>query len=235
MSIHYILRENKVTSDPDDQYAVFSPSGSANLDDVVDRMVQQGSTVGKPDILAVVESLTAAVESMLLDGMRVNVGGLASFYTRVGGKFDGVADSFDPARHTLDVGITTGARLRKTVRSQGTTTKDTAALPAPVLLEFEDITSSTTNTQVSYQGLGEIIGDNLQFDENLSDEGIFFIEQGTSSVFQVSTVADNFPKKLIFQNPPISSSAQYNLEVRNRQSPGGPLRTGTLGITLQGA
>src|SRR3989337_2724976 len=71
MPIKYILRDNKLTADPNDYRAIVTPTTSADLDAVVDRMLQRGTTVGRADILAVFDNLTEAVASMLLDGMRI--------------------------------------------------------------------------------------------------------------------------------------------------------------------
>ncbi len=165
--------------------------------------------------------------------MRVNVGDLASFYARVGGKFDGPTDQFNPASgHTLDVGATAGARIKQTVQSQASTTKETAALPQPNLLQFEDFTSTQTNSGATSDGVASLQGDNLQVDPAQSDEGIFFIEQGTGIETQVTIVAQNFPKTLLFQVPTLTLGSVYTLTVRNRQSDGGPLRSGNLPVTL---
>ncbi len=51
MPIQYALFENNVTADPDDYMAMVQISGSAAGDDLVQDIIDQGSTVGKPDIL----------------------------------------------------------------------------------------------------------------------------------------------------------------------------------------
>ncbi len=53
MPIQYALFENNVTADPKDYAGTVRISGSADGDDLVQDIVDQGSTVNKPDILAV--------------------------------------------------------------------------------------------------------------------------------------------------------------------------------------
>ena len=55
MAINYALFENHLTSDPDDYAAQVKITGSAGLEVIAQRMIDQGSTVTKPDILAVLE------------------------------------------------------------------------------------------------------------------------------------------------------------------------------------
>ena len=62
MPIKYALFENNITSDPDDYSAMVQISGSADGDDLVQNIVDQGSTVNKPDILAVTAALKLACQ-----------------------------------------------------------------------------------------------------------------------------------------------------------------------------
>ena len=56
MSIRYALFKNHLTADPNDYSAVVQPGDSADLNDVADRIVQGGSTVGRAEIIAVLKS-----------------------------------------------------------------------------------------------------------------------------------------------------------------------------------
>ena len=62
MPIACALFENNITSDPDDYAAMVQISGSADGDDFVQDIVDQGSTVNKPDILAVTAALKSACQ-----------------------------------------------------------------------------------------------------------------------------------------------------------------------------
>ena len=65
MPIHYARFENNITADPDDYAAMVRvgwasrPPARADGDDLVQDIVDQGSTVNKPDILAVTAALPA--------------------------------------------------------------------------------------------------------------------------------------------------------------------------------
>ena len=62
MLIVCALFENNITSDPDDYSAMVQISGSAEGDDLVQDIVDQGTTVNKPDILAVTAALKLACQ-----------------------------------------------------------------------------------------------------------------------------------------------------------------------------
>lgn len=62
MPIKYALFENNVTADPKDFAATVQISGSADGDDLVQDIVDQGTTVNKPDILPVTAALKLACQ-----------------------------------------------------------------------------------------------------------------------------------------------------------------------------
>ena len=66
MPIACALFENNITSDPDDYSAMVQISGSADGDDLVQDIVDQGSTVNKPDILAVTAALKLACQRRVM-------------------------------------------------------------------------------------------------------------------------------------------------------------------------
>ena len=76
MPIQYALFENHVSADPDDYAATVQTSGSADGDALVQDIIDQGSTVGRPDILAVTAALKLACQRRLEQGQRVNYFGM---------------------------------------------------------------------------------------------------------------------------------------------------------------
>ena len=68
MPIKHALFENNITSDRDDYAAMVQISGSADGDDLVQDIVDQGTTVNKPDILAVTAALKLACQRRVEQG-----------------------------------------------------------------------------------------------------------------------------------------------------------------------
>lgn len=73
MAIRYSLFENYLTSDPDDYSAKVYPTCVANLEDVIDRMVERGSTVTRADILSVMDDFELALQSLPRSFLRESV------------------------------------------------------------------------------------------------------------------------------------------------------------------
>jgi len=233
MPINYALFENNLTSDPNDFMARIEDAGSANLPEIVQQMLDQGSTTTSADIYAVLEDVFKAVEALLLLGYRVNLGDVAQFYDRMQGVFDGPNDKFDPSRHKLDVGVSPGQRLRDAIREHGKVKKDEAIIPTPDLIQFQDLISHTHNIEFRPGGVGTIIGHRLQHDETQADEGIFFIDSLSGVQTKVALIQKNMPAELIFVIPDtLVGPPPYYLEVRARLNGGAQLRTGRLDATL---
>ncbi len=234
MSIHYALFENHLTSDPDDYAAQVKITGSADLEALAERMIDQGSTVTKPDILAVLEDAIKATESCLLDGYRVQLGGLCELFPRIKGVFNGITDTFDASRHRVDVGANPGARVRKTVRVGATVTKIETIKPAPALLEYVDLGSGETNGTITSGNIGTINGHRLKFNTERDDEGIYFVNIDTGAEVKLTAIQRNKPGQLVFLTPTVPGG-QYYLEVRTRFSESAELRTGRLDEVLEPA
>ena len=197
-------------------------------------IIDQGSTVGRPDILAVTAALKLACQRRLEQGQRVNYFGMMDFFPRIKGVFTGATDTFDPARHRVDVGASPGAELREAVQAGASVEKVEAVKPAPNPIEYRDIGSDTTNDVVSPGGIGQLSGNRLKFDPTEADEGLYFVATGGGET-QVVSIQKNKPSQLVFLVPATLPGGTYHLEVRARMGTGTSareLRVGRLDATL---
>ena len=231
MAIHYILRENKATPDPNDYSAVVIPTGSVDMDQMMDAMAAAGSTLGRTDMAAFFELFSTVLLAKLLNGERVNLP-FCSFFTSIDGTFDGVTDTFQSPRNSVNMKVRQGPRIKDPLRTQATLQKDIAALPEPILLQYKDINTGALNSTITSGGLGEIKGEDLKYNPAVADEGIFFVPV-TGPAIKVTVVSQNTPKSLTFQNPNVTGQ-NYSPEVRKRFQPNGALRTGGFPTQLLG-
>ncbi len=235
MSIRYYLSENHLTSDQSDFAARVQVISSADLDTIVDRMVDQGSTSTRADIMAVLEDAIKIAEHYIADGHRVTLGGLCQLYPTIKGKFTGIADVFDSSRHTIDVAARPGRRLRKRVRSNTMPEKLEPVTPRPSLPSYLDVATGLLNMQITKGTIGTIEGGKLKFNPLQADEGIYFIDAGDGvTEHKVSLIQSNLPKKLIFLTPStLISSSNYFIEVRTRYTENGKLRKGQSEVAME--
>lgn len=231
MTIDYALYKNKLTG-ADDLYAARTLiTSSADLEAIADRIMEQNTCVSRTDCIAVLESSVQAVQSMLLEGARVNYGGLFDLYPRIKGKFNSITDHYDPARHQVDISASPGSRIRKYIRDNAVVGKLETILPQPLVLEYSDLGSGTVNSKFTNGNIGTLRGSRLSFNTEDATEGIFIIDTVTNDVMKVSQIQKNKPSELIFMIPTFMFTSIY-IEVRKHFSEEGELRAGRLGCTL---
>ncbi len=232
MAIRYILRENKLTADPNDQAAVVIAAAVADEDELVGRMLAAGSTYTEPDLRGMIQLARTTITAMLLQGLRIN-SSIGNYSTRIRGKFTDPNDSFDPARHEVDVTVAPSAEIRNAVKASATVQKDVAAPPSPILIALRDVTSGTINTSAKAGGIGELSGDQLKFNPAAADEGIYFVKLSDNTALKAANISQNAPKLLIFQIPGVTATG-HRIEVRARFTPAGPVRIGDLAASIMG-
>jgi hypothetical protein len=231
MTIDYALYKNKLTEDTDLYAARALITSSADLEAIADRIAEQNTCVSRTECLAVLESSVQAVQNMLLEGARVNFGGLFDLYPCIKGKFNSITDHYDPSRHKVDIGATPGSRVRKFVRDNAVVGKLDTILPQPLVLEYDDLASGTKNTTVTLKKIGTIRGSRLSFNQEDPTEGIFFVGIINFEDIKVTAIQKNKPSELVFQVPDLLPANTY-LEVRKHFSTEGELRKGRLDHTL---
>lgn len=233
MPIKYVLRKNNLVETPDIYAASVRISSSAGLEEIADRIVDQGTTVRRADVLAVLENAIEACDTMLLDGMRVQFGGLVDLFPKIKGSFVGPTDIYDPARHQVDVAAMPGKRVRHTFRENASVEREETIKPTPGIVKYGNTGSGDRLKAVPGPTIGTINGYRLKFDPAKEDEGIFFIAttDGVAHRIDLGNIQRNKPGELIFMNPSLSQGT-YWLEVRTRYTENGELRIGRLDGTV---
>jgi len=236
MTISYNIQQSRLSTTPDDYFARVSLNSSVDIDRIIDRMIEQGSTITKADTFAVIEEAIKATESLLLDGFRVNFGGLVQLYPKIKGKFTGPLDSYNNSRHKLDVGTTPGARVRKALQQKGKVKQQESILPEPNIYQVFDFESDEINGPITTGGICSIRGNRLKFNGDSTDEGIYFIRTSDNSEVRISHIFRNMPKELVFSVPnTIIAEESYYLEVRTRVFDGADLRSDRFNATFTAA
>jgi hypothetical protein len=230
MSINYVLLENHLTSDPDDYMAMVHTTGTADLGDVIDRIIERGSTVTRADIVSVLEDYYAAIENLVLEGLNVNTPG-ANYGASIKGVFDGRDDAYDAARHQVEGAVSPGRRFRKCVRERARVSKLEQIRPKPNPTDYYDIVTGQRNSVLTPGAMGRVVGHRLKFDAEDPAQGIFFVAADGSEM-QVTLAGRNKPSELIFTVPQGLAPGAYALEVRATINGGVEIRTGRLEAPL---
>jgi hypothetical protein len=208
MTIEYSLVENKLTAAEGIFRAMVQPKETIGLDEIVERIVRRGSTLMREDVMAVLEAYHDTIYQLTADGNNITTP-TANYSLSIKGVFRDVDDSFDPARHRLEVRVNSGQMLRRKAEHMHVT-KIEASVPRPNPLTFQDPASS--NGSASPGSGGKIKGHRLKFDEADPQQGVFFVAED-GAVVRVNHVLSNKPGEVIFIVPTLTAGS-YQLEVR---------------------
>lgn len=230
MAIRYYLRHNTIAADANDQTARVSCSTTYNIESITSEMLKKGSTISEADIAAVLTVFFNVVCEKVADGNGVNLP-LVNIRPGISGSFKDANDNYESGRHSKKAALSTGKLLRDAI-SKANVEKITQPLIAPVLLEYTDTNSNTTNSSLTPGGLGKLLGASLKFNPENPLEGIFIIA-ADNSMTKVETNTVRSKGKLIFTVPATLTRGSYKIEVRRTYGISNPiLRKGTLAYPL---
>jgi len=228
MGIAYVLFENRSPLALGKFFARVRPAKAADLEAVIDHMVQRGSTVGRADIVSVLEEFASTIEMLTLDGFNVNTP-VANFHVTIRGIFDGPMDGFDPSRHRVAVSVAPGNRIRHTIPARAQVVKTYAGDLLPLPKQYHDTRSQSVNDRLTPGGTGWLQGKELSFDQADAQQGLFFVsEAGTAT--RAEEITKNTDGEALFVVPSLPAGV-YTLEARALFG-ASDLRTGVLKAPL---
>ena len=145
--------------------------------DIIQRMLDYGSTITETDIVGVIEVLNSVIDSLLREGERVNLFDLVYLYPVISGTFKDMNDDFDEDRHKIAIKSSAGKKLKRITYKKSEIQKKNIEKPTPLIKSFEDIESETVNKKISSKNIGVVNGRNLKINPTNEDEGLFLIIQ----------------------------------------------------------
>ena len=231
--LKYSLRENLLTPAPDDYMAQAADVRSYTLDEIIDLMMEKGTTLTRADVAATLQVYGEVVSAIIKDGSAVNTP-LMNTSMSISGVFDGANDSFDKKRHTVNLNITAGTLLRDAV-TKVKCEKTESVSTDPYITEITDIVTGTVNTTLTKGGVVQLVGSRLKFDAKDAAQGIFFVPE-TGEAVRAAVIAENKPARLMAIIPADLAAGTYYIEVRTKilegNKSGKTLKTGRFNKAL---
>ena len=213
--LKYSLRENLLTAAPDDFMAQTQDVRSYTLDEIIDLMMQKGSTLTRADVSAVLQIYGEVCASVIADGCALNTP-LMNTALSISGVFNGANDVFDKKRHAVNLNMTAGTLLRSAL-SKIKCEKTGTASTDPYISEVKDVVSDTVNTILTTGAVVQITGSRLKFDQKDSSQGIFFVPE-TGAPVRAAVIAENKPARLMAIIPADLAAGTYYIEVRTKHA-----------------
>jgi hypothetical protein len=211
MAIKYYLQPNPITPDPNDQSARVLSNEVFDVEKIIPYMLERGSTVTQADIRAVLDVFFAVTSDIVARGNSVNLP-LVNIRPGINGVFASQTDNFDPSRHIKKASVSAGIMLNQKMQA-AEVVKVLQPIAAPVLIEFTDVNTQTTNSILTPGGIGQLVGEELKFNPENTAEGIFLIPP-TGAEIKVGILATRTEGKLVFGIPAGLASGNYGIQVR---------------------
>ncbi len=223
MPIRYYLQDNPVTTDPNDRSARIDPILSIDEEVIVDDILESGTTLTRTDVVGNLAAYNKAVAKRLAEGYFVNLP-IANLRTSIKGVFVNGADEYDASRHTLRVKAS-GGKLVNQLLATAPLEKLKSNKPAPYIDQFIDISTQTADGNITPGSIGTITGEELKFNPEETEEGIFFVASNGTE-YKADTVANRTEGTLTFLIPATLTPGNYRLEVRKAYTQEDKIRIG---------
>ena len=227
--IHYPLRQNEVLAGEGKCTAQVRRLDPVEMEELADYIVQRGSTVGRADILSVLNDYQDTIETLLLMGMSINTR-TARFRVAIKGVFDGQTDGFDSSRHRIVARVSAGSQLRAAIGVQARVVKDNAPWHGPNPLQYHDVVSQTQNKTLTPGEGGYLAGRLLRFDPADPLQGLFFVAADGSRT-RAERILRVKPSEVALIAPALPAGS-YKLEVHSAANGSGEVLVGVLEAPL---
>jgi hypothetical protein len=216
MALKYALVENLLTERPDDYSAIAYPLASLDMEAIITRMLQRGTSLTRTDILAVMNGFNETVEEALLQGYTLTLPLFNTSFS-ISGVFESPLDTFDGNRHKLNINLTKGVKLRNAEKNVKFEKTNTAA-PLPQIQEVKDSVSGRVNERLTPGGVVELRGYNLKIEGDNPACGLWFVAANGQET-KAATIIENKPSKILAMIPALSAGA-YQVKVATQYANG---------------
>ncbi len=209
MSLKYYLIPFPLAKDKRSFRAVPKHERSLGTEDLIDRMLDRGTSVTKVDIKAVFELLNQVLTQELLQGNRIQTP-LFSAQLRIEGSFDEHTEHFDPRKHHVHVSLIASPALVhqiKEIRPQRC--KNTGQ---HALIQMCTNLSRNLIHQAQPGDILEIKGQYFYLNDSDQEQGLYLKnEAGSTELDQILSIK---PSTILVRLPVQINPGTYHLEFR---------------------
>lgn len=225
--IKYLLRENPLTSHPNDRMAQETDARTYSQEDLVEEMMKRGSSLTRSDIVAYQKLEAEVLADIIADGGHLSTPILNTSFS-ISGVFEDQNDSFDKARHTVRLNVNPGSALREAVMRVKVQKVEGNSTDPNITSVIDKVTGD--NSTIKLGSVMEIRGMRLKFDAADVEQGVFVLMGGEE--FRCDAIIENMPARLLVMLPTTLAEGDFEVEVRTKI---GGDRKSTLKVMKRGA
>ncbi len=209
--ITYALRENLLTTDPDDCMAQVVDAQSFTQEDINREIIKRGSSLTEADIVAYQKLEREVYRDIVAHGGHINTPLFTTSFS-ITGVFANHADNFDKNRHIIKLNVNAGIALKEAA-AQAKTQKVETNSTDPYITSVTDKVSGDSST-IKAGSIMELTGSRLKFDANDNEQGVFALT--AAGEVKCEPVIENKPARVMVMFPAAVEPGEFTIEVRTK-------------------
>ena len=207
----YYLVDNKLTEE-DNYSARILTERTVNQEALIEKMLSKRNLVSKTDIVAVLNSYYEEIIQCIKEGDNLNLP-LVNIGYSISGVFETEDANFNADTHKLHVNLN-GGKLISEIRNNIPLQKVPAPVTNTLINNVKDLTTQTTNTNLTPNSLFEVNGVRLKIAGDQPEVGLYFVAvDGTET--KVDLLGQNSYKKILAQAPALAPGT-YRIRIKTQ-------------------
>ncbi len=218
MALQYNLIKNHLGDNPSGYHAIVCNQKVHSKEELIELMLNRGSSITKSDIEAVLTCLDEVLKQMVRNGQGVNTGTL-TLHIDIRGNFPTANSYFDKDNHSLAININANKSFKESLEEVELERVYSTGKEARITT-VEDVASQTNDRVLTPSGGLKVFGNRIKIQASVSTdnkEGLFLVNIKDDSETKLSNQIANKPSELIYIIPSLSAG-KYKLEVRTYYS-----------------
>lgn len=209
MSIKYFIYQTRLQGEPR-FFGRIMLKGICGHAELIERMLSMGSSLTKPDIIAVLQLLSMAVANVCSQGYKVSLDGLVQITPVLTGEFLDKTDGFLPSRNTVYLTCQASKSLNDLISTAVSVEKVVVDENRPILLDVVDSEADEDFVALTVGHIMSVAGKRLKFDISQPSEYLRLVNAENPAEFvpvlKFHKLAD---QELVFRLPPVSFAQGY--------------------------
>jgi len=209
MNIKYFIYQTRLR-DESKFFGRIMLKGICGHSELVERMLDMGSSLTKPDVLAVLQLLSMTIAKVCSEGYKVSLDGLVQITPVLGGEFLDKTDTFLPSRNAVYLTSRVSRSLNERIALTAGVEKVIVDENRPILLDVVDSEADDGTEELTRGHIISITGKRLKFDSSRLGEYLRLVNAENQTEFvtvgRFHKLAD---QELVFRLPPVSFGQGY--------------------------
>jgi hypothetical protein len=247
MSVQYTLKPAPTPGQEGKFTAVVSSSYTLKFEDALNEVAERANCA-EGTVYNIMSAYLDIIKRHFVNGATVYVGNLGRIYPSLTGSYDLPNATVD--KSNLHINFTVAKPLAAELIANLSLERISSLPKEPLITTFHDMTMTAANV-FTMGGIVSLVGDNLEFDENNPEEGVFLTPTGDSGLHRVESYGRHGAKNIDFALPStfftnysafsvvnetglkITVISSYGTQTRHRKDYGTAIYEGAFGGTTR--